>query len=241
MLASAIVQEDCPIAPPLNDGTLLSETTTVMMEKCPDGTIDKTGQALLGPEAADLLSPRLLQNISDRRWNTVFHELCVTGVLKPTGQDLELFYRKYRTAGYELVLLGSSLLLTPKQEAIRLALLVFEFGNVLKSQKATSAYSQALVAQLKSALEQTNLSSSWAPHCDMLLWILFIGAYSSKDRPERIWFTIQLARGVNLYGVQDAYEFRNLLLAFFYLDRIHRKSLIEVWDEAALVANVLAF
>ncbi|KAJ5912903.1 hypothetical protein N7504_001786 [Penicillium tannophilum] len=85
---------------------------------------------------------------------------------------------------------------------------------------------------LRAALEATIPSGLFALCRDLLIWLLFIGASCSQVMPaERTYFVTELAAATRLYGVTSWQECRNILLGFFYTDRVHLPMLRQIWQE----------
>ncbi|KAJ6110623.1 hypothetical protein N7486_002858 [Penicillium sp. IBT 16267x] len=85
---------------------------------------------------------------------------------------------------------------------------------------------------LRTALEATIESGLFALCRDLLIWLLFIGASCSQVMPaERIYFVTELAAATRLHGVTSWQECRNILLGFFYTDRVHLPMLRQIWQE----------
>ncbi|KAJ5765452.1 hypothetical protein N7520_005011 [Penicillium odoratum] len=85
---------------------------------------------------------------------------------------------------------------------------------------------------LRAALEKTIASGLFVLCRDLLIWLLFIGASCSQVMPaERNYFITELATATRLHGVTSWQECRNILLGFFYTDRVHLPMLRQIWQE----------
>ena len=190
ILASALLQERPLLPPPpVNDGQV-SQKTLSILDNCRCPTLDKLGKSFLNK--FDIIGSRLLELVLTRRRFTLFQELCQRGFIRVEDDEFEYFYAQLRNVEYELASLRFEE--SPMREVIRLAMLTFSYGTVVKAQKSTSAYTYAFVAQLKDGLDATDLRACWVPHTDLLCWVLFLGAHASKSRRERTWYIMQLAR-----------------------------------------------
>lgn len=80
-------------------------------------------------------------------------------------------------------------------------------------------------------LDLNNISSPWASCPDIFVWVMFIGAHSSLDHPERPFFVTEFMKGLRVLGLETCEEARELLLGFFYTDYAFWESLTQVWKE----------
>ncbi|PYH98210.1 hypothetical protein BO71DRAFT_395504 [Aspergillus ellipticus CBS 707.79] len=87
------------------------------------------------------------------------------------------------------------------------------------------------IITLRQALEATIASGYFQLCRDVLVWILFTGACSSRLMPERTFFVNELIPVLREEGIQSWQELRVLLLGFFYVDRCYLTPLRELWDE----------
>lgn len=76
-------------------------------------------------------------------------------------------------------------------------------------------------------------NSPWASCPDIFAWVMFIGAHSSLDHPERSFFVAQFMKGLKFLGLESCEEARELLLGFFYTDYAFWESLREIWREGS--------
>lgn len=121
--------------------------------------------------------------------------------------------------------------LTPLQNVVRLVLFIFGFATYTRFEPF-SAWTQAIVVQLKESLELTDLSA--VQPSDLLLWAEFFGALVSRRTNERPWFIARLARTVSQLGLESAEDMQAVLLRFFYLGSLSQGSLLEIWDQVTL-------
>lgn len=73
--------------------------------------------------------------------------------------------------------------------------------------------------------------SPWGRCQDIFVWVMFIGAHSSRDHPERSFFVAEFVKGVRYLGLESCENVRELLFGFFYTDYAFWESLREVWKE----------
>jgi hypothetical protein len=126
--------------------------------------------------------------------------------------------------------------LTPLQNAVRLVLFVYGFATYTKFEPS-SAYIQAIAAQLKESLELVDLSALEIP--DLLLWTQFFGASISRLSKERSWFVTRLARTIHQLELKSPDGMEEILRRFFYMGVLSRPSLLEIWNEVSSVDQAL--
>ena len=124
--------------------------------------------------------------------------------------------------------------LTPVQNAVRLTLFIFGFATYTRFEPS-SAYTQAMVDQLKEALEL--IDSPALLRSDLLSWTGFFGAHISRHTKERKWFITRLARTTGQLNLKSAGDLEAVLERFFYLENFSRASLLEIWDEVTSVSQ----
>ena len=120
--------------------------------------------------------------------------------------------------------------LTPLQNAVRLTLFIFGFATYTRFEPS-SAYTLAIVDQLKEALELVDTSTLWSS--DLLLWTLFFGAHIARHTQERAWFVTHLAENTSQLDLGSVDAVQGVLETFFFLKPFSRASLLEIWDEAS--------
>jgi len=239
LLGSIIVQAPPPFyARTVEDS--LAKSTIFILENCSDPLLNQLGSGLLASSTTDVLSPRLRHLFYEYRRTIIFRELYRINVLKPAKMELMNILNTLLSVKYSIVSLmfgAESSLLTPLQTAICYTILISEFNGIALMPR--QSYSYALMRQFKAALLQT--TGSWTSHTFTLIWILYIGAFSSKGEKERAWFVEELAGVFHSTGLWTVEELEGILHQFFYLDRVHGQSLAEIWDETSVlrVAGVL--
>lgn len=98
---------------------------------------------------------------------------------------------------------------------------------------------RCLVKDLKDALEATDLRSCWHHAAEMLLWVLFHGAHLSFGQLERPWFVNLLARVASFLRLNDWVLVRDILLRFYYVDRVFCQSFRRIWEEVKVISSLL--
>jgi hypothetical protein len=228
-----------PPAPPSSNLQVSPSLFDMIVSDCPPYLRD-LGTALLMPAVAALFNWQLNQAFQDLREVVLYREHYHHKECPPPGAELDHFNIKSYNIRY-LVLTIPFQMQTPvsnKQEPCRIALLIFWNANYLVG-GPDSALFRHLTTQLKVALEKSDLQDFWVPHTELLMWALFLGAHISAGRQERPWFVMNLAGGARLLKVYEWTEMRAILLRFFYIDRVYRKSFEEVWQEASVLVNML--
>ena len=66
-----------------------------------------------------------------------------------------------------------------------------------------------------------------------------LGAFISAGQRERPWSVTKLAKVSNVLKLQGFTEVREVLLKFYYLERIYAQGMRHMWDEASLLAKSL--
>jgi hypothetical protein len=233
----------------------LSVQETIMSVVDPD--LRETGFAIVDDAfVSTLFSLRLQQNFSDRREAFFFRE-CFHSIqgsrpaLEPELEQYMIRRHQLRSEALSAVDddMSSDVAVSPAEQPCRLALLAFWIANYFPSQ----AILRRLSTALKTALERSEAehSSFWIPYPKLLMWVLFIGAHTSpspssavavagaedeqgnEEGDVRRWFIFQLRRVAKdklcLRGWEEA---RKILKQHFYIDRIYRRSFMEIWEEA---------
>jgi hypothetical protein len=228
-----------PPAPPSSSLEVPPSTLQTILSDIPPFLKD-LGTALLTPGVAALFNWQVNLAFRDLREVVLYREYYHETGSTPPAAELDHFNIKSYNLRY-LVLTVPLQMQTPvsdKQEACRIALLIFWNANYLIMQP-DSALFRRLTTQLKTALEKSDFQNFWAPHYDLLMWVLFLGAHISAGQRERPWFVLNLARGARLLKLADWAETRTIMLRFFYLDRIYQKSFEQAWQEARMLMDMV--
>ena len=198
------------------------------------------GSGILTPDVENLLDWRISQAFKDMTDVVQYREYYHEKQLRPVAEELDCVNAKSYQFRYAVLSapFEPRVATSDKEEACRLALLIFWFCNYQISQP-DSALNRTLTGQLKTALLASDLKGLWKPHFELLAWILLLGAFISAGQRERPWFVLNLARVARVLGLTDWSEARTLLKRFFYIDRIYAKGMRDSWEEATLLAETM--
>jgi hypothetical protein len=202
--------------------------------------VEQMGTGILNPDVDKILDWKISQAFRDMRDVVQYREYYHEKQLQPV--EAELDYINAKSYQFRYAVLSApfqpAVPASDKEEACRLALLVFWFCNYQMSQP-DSALNRTLTTQLKDALQASDLKGLWGPNFELLTWVLLLGAFISAGQRERPWFVLNLARLSRVLRVREWADVRAVLLRFFYLDRIYAKGMQDSWEEAALLAETM--
>lgn len=231
--------------PALEPPPITKEVPRGLVAEIQSGTgpdMEPVGQGLLSGHESAYFSPEMLGILSDMRESTLFKEYVVQNELGPSFTGSEIMAIKRMHILHRLLTFNSKennpALRKDIEEVVRLALLVFWNANLMLHQ-SSSAIFRSLTAQLKHALERTDLRFFWTPLTDALVWVLFLGAHISIGQRQRPWFVMQIARGAQILNIGEWHNVRALLQRFFYLDRVYLTSYQNIWEEVQLLVDVM--
>ena len=198
------------------------------------------GTGILTPDVDSLLDWRISQAFRDMRDVVQYREYYHEKQVLPVQEENDYINAK----SYQFRYAALSAPFEPrapasdKEEGCRLAMLIFWFSNYQMT-AADSALSRTLTAQLKTALQGSDLKSLWGPYYELLTWVLMLGAFISAGQRERPWFVMNIAKVSKVLKLQEWSEVREVLLKFYFLDRIYAQGMRDIWDEASLLAESL--
>jgi hypothetical protein len=237
---SATIARSFPIVPPPSPLVAASTSTYDRIASSTDPQLKQIGTGLLDPDVAGLFDEPLVQAFRDLREVTLYREFFHNQECPLPEIEVEYFSVKaYETLHRVLSMPFQFLRMTsPQQEPCRLALLVFWHANWAIHLPDSGVF-RSLTAQLKSALQKSSLHSLWHPHDRLLVWVVFLGAYISAGQKEHSWFMMYLARSARQLGLKSSKELKAVLQRFFYIDRIYRKGLEGIWNEANILMDAL--
>lgn len=223
-----------------------------------DPDLRETGFAILDDGfVSTIFSVRLQQNFSDRREALFFRECfhLIQGSGLASEHKVEQYMLKRHQLRFEALTadddMSSDVAVSPAEETGRLALLIIWMGCYFPSQAIFRRLSRAL----KTELERSDVehASFWMPYSKFLMWVLFLGAsISSSSSPSssavavakakdeqgdeegevRRWFMFHLRRVAKYkLGLRRWEEVKTILRRHFYIDRVHRRAFMEIWEE----------
>ncbi|KAL4918974.1 hypothetical protein BDW62DRAFT_180231 [Aspergillus aurantiobrunneus] len=114
---------------------------------------------------------------------------------------------------------------------VRLACLVFHNSAIWDFYPHIAPVFPKPIVALQLALESTIRAGCYHLCRDLLIWLLFVGACSTKIAAQRSFFVNELASAVRLQGLQSWQELRAILFGYFYVDRCYLGPLRALWDE----------
>ena len=117
-----------------------------------------------------------------------------------------------------------------RQHCWRLAALLY-FNMAIRTWGPTSAFMTDVVANLTSALRESDMFSSWSPDSEVLLWVLTMGICGAWHAAEKGWLEIELKSLLKVLDVKSFDEFETLLKSFLYRESTFRQPLLDMWTE----------
>ncbi|OCT48187.1 hypothetical protein CLCR_04137 [Cladophialophora carrionii] len=236
----AAVTRSLPAAPPTSSLPSLPARLVEEIRQNVSDDVKKMGTGILTPDVDTLLDWRISQAFRDMRDVVQYREYYHEKQELPVQEEND--YINARSYQFRYAALSAPFEprapASDKEEACRLALLIFWFSNYQVT-APDSALNRTLTAQLKTALQSSDLKGLWGPYFDLLTWVLMLGAFISAGQRERPWFVLNLAKVSKVLRLRDWDELREMLLKFYYLDRIYAKGMRDIWDEASLLAEGL--
>ena len=236
----AAMTRSLPAAPPTSALPYLPAPLIEEIRRNVSDDIKKTGVGILTPDVEGLLDWRVSQAFRDMRdvvqYREYYHEAQVLPVQEENDYiNAKSYQFRYAALSAPFERRNPA---SDKEEGCRLAMLIFWFSNYQIS-APDSALSRTLTAQVKTALQNSDLKGLWGPFYELLTWVLMLGAFISAGQRERPWFVMNLAKVAKQLNLNNWSEIRSLLLKFFYLDRIYARGMEDIWDEAVLLAETL--
>lgn len=236
----AAMTRSLPSAPPTSSLAALSPDLIEQIQRNLTADVEQMGTGILNPQVDAMLAWTISQAFRDMRDVVQYREYYHEKQLHPV--EAELDYINAKSYQFRYAVLSApfqpGLPASDKEEACRLALLIFWFCNYQMSQP-DSALNRTLTNQLKGALQASDLRGLWGPNLELLAWVLLLGAFISAGQRERPWFVLNLARLSRVLKFKEWVDVRALLSRFFYLDRVYAKEMQNSWDEATLLAETL--
>ncbi|KAL6230418.1 hypothetical protein BDW75DRAFT_72968 [Aspergillus navahoensis] len=114
---------------------------------------------------------------------------------------------------------------------VRLACLLFHNTAIWDFYPQIAPVFPKPIIALQLALESTIRAGCYHLCRGLLIWLLFVGACSTRMPNQRAFFVNELASAVRLQGVQSWQELRAILFGYFYVDRCYLGPLRALWDE----------
>jgi hypothetical protein len=114
---------------------------------------------------------------------------------------------------------------------VRWACLLYHNTTIWGFYPQMAAFFHRPIIALEEALQHSISTGQFFLCQDLLIWILFIAACSSKHLPQRSYFMDELSTAVRAEGLGSFEEFRSLLSGFFYTDRCYLSPSREIWDD----------
>ncbi|GIJ99153.1 hypothetical protein Aspvir_001279 [Aspergillus viridinutans] len=121
---------------------------------------------------------------------------------------------------------------------VRLACLLFHNTTIWEFYPQMGPVFSKPIVGLRVALE-TTIPAGYFNLCrELLIWVLFVGACSSRLLArEHTFFMTELTTAVRNQGFRSWQELRELLLGYFYVDRCYLTPVRELWDEIHIDAD----
>jgi hypothetical protein len=237
---SAAVTRSLPAAPPTSTLASLPPALIDDIRQNVSEDIKKLGTGILTPDVDNLLNWSISQAFRDMREVVQYREYYHEKQVLPVAEEND--YINAKSYQFRYAALSAPFEPRPptsdKEEACRLALLIFWFTNYQVT-APDSALNRTLTGQLKTALQGSDLKGLWGPFYELLTWVLMLGAFISAGQRERPWFVMNLAKVSRVLQLQEWEAVRKVLLKHFYLERIYAKGMRDIWDEACLLAESL--
>ena len=236
----ALMNGILPAAPPTPSLSALPDTLVKSIWQHSNDNLSTMGTAILNPRVSELFDWRIEQAFRDLRDCVQYREYYHEQQLQPETDELEYINTKSYQFRYAVLSLPFERRFptSDKEEPCRLALLIFWYAQ-LQVLQPSSAYYRKLTAQLKAALQASDIKGLWGPFFELLVWVLSLGAFINACQRERPWFVLHLARASKLLNIQDWISLRTVLLRHFYIDRIFQDGMKELWEEVSLMVEAV--
>ncbi|KAL4793177.1 hypothetical protein BDV19DRAFT_231727 [Aspergillus venezuelensis] len=114
---------------------------------------------------------------------------------------------------------------------VRLACLLFHNSAIWDFYPQIAPVFPKPIIALQMGLESTIRAGCYHLCRDLLIWLLFVGACSTRIPSQRSFFVNELASTIRLQGVQTWQQLRAILFNYFYVDRCYLGPLRALWDE----------
>jgi len=161
---------------------------------------------------------------------------------KPFGQHLGTIHRTRTAIQHSLLLLPTLDELNIRveegyaekenvYECCRLTALIYGVAVVYPVPNS-HAVLQELVRRLQIALILLDIKSCGSHLDGVLLWMLTLGGIAALDKPERIWFAVQLSGLVKKLGIDDWGAVEDRLESFMWLESACGQGGHMLWDDA---------
>lgn len=122
------------------------------------------------------------------------------------------------------------------EDCSRIAVLLYS-NSALWNMPHYFAIKRGLVRCYRHALKQLDFEYCEARYPDLLIWMLFLGAWGSEAQLERTWYVSRLARVVKNSGLQSWEEARLRIRGFLYVDRLFARPWSAIFDEVTLLGE----
>ena len=108
---------------------------------------------------------------------------------------------------------------------------------VLRELPTTSSILDNFITRLKTALSYLKVENFWreSPH-GFLLWVLFIGGWAAEGRPDRSWYSTQLAWLSMKMKVEMWEHAKSLLTEYVFMNYLCERPCRKLWDESRLMS-----
>lgn len=136
---------------------------------------------------------------------------------------------------HALLSLPSSHSLTPLDNAVRIALLLYT-NTALWTPPLYFVWVLALLAQLKAAILTLEVHTVGVPQYEeLVLWMTFLGGYvsSATSQVEAAWWGRRLRDVVGRMGVRTWWQAREVVGEILYIENVYGEAWEEFWNYAA--------
>jgi len=116
-----------------------------------------------------------------------------------------------------------------RQNCFRIASLLY-LNTALRT-CPTAGLLNTMTERLMDSLHESDLSDSWAPFQDILLWILFMGICGSLSITTKGWFLLEFKRLLAVLNLEKRDDVLRLFKALIYRRTVLDDVLFELWDE----------
>jgi hypothetical protein len=186
------------------------------------------------PLKRNLLPIEMLDTFRDVRLVSL---MCHHRILNSASQSTHIAWLNYQILAIRHRLLSLSFDISDSRQAVLkcIQITTLLFIHTTDVDKIPAEASQSLIPQLENTLCHTDLINFWAPHSDILFWVLFFACYVAEGLPHCSWFEAQVARVANLLQLTEWEDVKSLMLEFFYFDCFHDVSFMKIWKRIRTV------
>ena len=238
----AIMHGTLPVFPKLLDKPPLTQAHYKAIAQRVHPDLQSLSSSLQGAKYSPFLEPSIMQAYQELSIVIAYKESSIGKEKQLDMLEIEYFDTLWLRVQHELISLTASSFLREISDVQKICGLVIKMfvGHYQVGLYYHFATIESLVNKTMELFKSLDLQECWEEYPELMLWAFLLTIYATTDPMKQEWFLFELAKGVRNRVVWEWKTVREILLGFFYVDRVYQEKFRAICEEVRVLNRFAA-